>query len=159
MEMSSLVEKIHNLEEDIAQLKTSQALGSSSSRIIPVADIDITEESHWHMGLSLIIKFTSSDTINPIIMPRLSGYVDGVEQTDIGNEYITYDEFENALLIALWTETAYELPNEKNSTAYMQSTDTHDKGQYGTSIFRLVGTIYASCLGKCEIYTHYKSTL
>lgn len=147
--MSSLVEKVHNLEQDIIQFKASQGIGSSSSQVIPVYEVDYSKSAVYYVGANIIIKFTAKDTINPILMPRLKTYVDGVEQTALGyNNSLFYDEFENALLIAQWTGSSYELPNEKTTTVHIQVLSNN----LGTHTFRIAGTIYASCLGECKLY-------
>ena len=70
-----LAEQVHKLEEDLIQFKTSQALGSSSTRIIPVNDVSVS--GNMKMEHYIIGVFKSDGTINPLITPRLTVTVDG----------------------------------------------------------------------------------
>lgn len=70
-----MINKIHKLEQDIIQLKSSQNMGSSNSRILKIADINISKMTDAE--LCAIFVFRSPDTLHPIIMPRVICKVDG----------------------------------------------------------------------------------
>jgi len=154
MGMSSLPQKIHKLEQDIIQFKASQALGASSSQVIPVYHLDITVTALWYLGLGVVFKFTSGSVINPLVMPRLKAYIDGVEYTDVDLlQGIDYDEYLVALDAAEWTGETYALPDEHSTGFRIFIVDNNEKGLSDTSVFRIVGTVYATCQGDCKVYT------
>lgn len=153
-----MINKIHKLEQDIIQFKASQNIGSSNSRIIKVAHIDISKNTD--MGLWVVGVFKSPDNIHPIIMPKLSCkaggqdiptlYVNGVKQSG------WYSRMDYKDTYALGLLTYYGVVDEnifdEHTTTFMLWIDTTDPNIPSTTI-TIEGDLYATCQGTLEIYS------
>lgn len=149
----SLESSIIKLEQDIREFKTSQAIGSSSSRVVPVGTVDINLNAVGYIGVSLVGKFTASNVINPIIMPRLTVEIDGQPVTsESSSAYmtLTYDDYEAALIIDYHTSEGYILPDEKTATFYLYVLSNISPD--ATHNFKIKGTVYGTCEGDLKLY-------
>ena len=143
-------EKIHQLEQDIIKFKTSQGIGSSSSRIVPAGKINISGTTST-ASLYAVIKFTT-ETVNPIITPRLTVKVNGQVIThDSQNAWIDffYDDYWAAILIDDWTSEGFILPDEHTATV----TIGVNLNQASANI-SIEGILYASTYGDIKVYTN-----
>ena len=141
-----MLDKIVSLEEQVKQFKTSQLLGSSSARIIPIYEVDISETIGIAAWLSW--RFTTDKVINPIIMPRIEVRIDG--------NLVTYDSQDMALL---YYDDYYAAINFKESTGTWKLPDEYMTSfslrvmPYNLNVshtLTIVGTVYGVAEGKME---------
>lgn len=148
----TVLDKIHKLEQDLIQFKSSQAIGSSSSLIVPVGMVDTTLSNTGYLGATVICKFTTDKVINPIIMPRVQIYIDGAEVTHEDSDaliMLSYDDIEVATSLYNWGY-GYSQPDEKTAAFRLYVSNNSSS----TCAFRIVGTIYSTCEGNLQTYTH-----
>lgn len=144
----NLAERVHNLEEDVIQFKASQALGSSSTRIIPISNVSVSgnmKMEHYVVGI-----FKSTGTINPLVTPRLTVKINGSTPTEGSrNVYITYDDFYIHYLLMSAGKINTNLFDEYTTGFLLRLNHT----AYGsTQPYSVSGTVYATCEGTLTIY-------
>ena len=148
-----MLEKVHQLQQDLITLKSSQAIGSSSSRIIRIAHFDESgnmKNTHYVIGV-----FKSNGIINPLVTPRLEVSIDG-QTPSVGLSYpltnwafLSYDDLAlHVNLIRGGTNTSQLF--DEYTTGFM--VELHHNGYRITKPFSVVGDLYASCEGTLTMY-------
>ena len=142
-----MINKIVQLEEQIKQFKTSQLLGSSSARIIPIYEIDMSATIGLAAWLSW--RFTTDKAINPIIMPRLEVRLDGNLVDYNSNDYVAlfYDDYYAAINFRDATGT-WKLPDE-HMTSFSLRIMPYD-WSVPSHTLTIKGTVYGVAEGKME---------
>lgn len=138
--------RIVKLEQELKSLKASQLLGSSSARVIPVANVNVT---FTFMMLAWVsFRYTNEKVVNPIITPKITVKIDGEVVTQGSSNWcgMTYDDYMVAINFKQATGT-FILPNEY-STGFNLMMDSSDWGQNHT--VEITGTIYGVAEGKVE---------
>ena len=146
-----MINKIVQLEESIKQFKASQLLGSSSARIIPVYDADISIT----VGIAgwVSFRYTTDRAVNPIVMPRLEVRVDGnlVKYGSQDAVMLSYDDYDVAINFKESTGT-WQLPDERMAGCTLRILPYDINTSHTVTI---KGTIYAVAEGKVEYCVLY----
>lgn len=143
MKNDELAKKIVNLETEINDFKTSQQLGSGSGVLIPVATINETFSNLSHRFPSIVLVFTSENTLRPIITPYVTGALSGSEYD---NTRVSYD----MQSLTMGTPSSYSVTDPKQTMCNIFA-----ESEYGVSgTFNFTGIVYANCRGKLEIFRY-----
>lgn len=142
MRKDELANKINSLEKEIEKFKTSQRLGTGSGVLIPVATINETFSGLSHRYPSLVLVFTSEDTLRPIITPYVSGSLDGVENDNV---VISYDAQSLSMGSGDYSPSN---PKQTMCNIYVES----DYGISGNLV--ITGMVYANCRGVLRSYRY-----
>ncbi len=143
MKKDELANKINSLEKEIEKFKTSQRLGSGSGVLIPVATINETFSGLSYKFPSLVLVFTSENTLRPIITPYVTGALSGSEYS---NTRVSYD----MQSLSLGVPSSYSITDPKQTMCniFVES----ESGISGT--FNFTGMVYANCRGKLEVFRY-----
>ena len=158
--MCTLPLKVHKLEQDIIQFKSSQAIGSSSSRVKPTTQINWSGSIY---GDKYIIGvFKAKDTVHPLIMPRLTVKINGQVVPDSfqnGQAVVGSNTcfMNNDLVFMLgslyyWGDVSDNIFDEYTTGFYLQVRKYNDWTT--ASPLTVEGTVYATCEGTLTIYAH-----
>lgn len=158
--MSTLPQKVHKLEQDIIQVKSSQTIGSSSSRVRQA--ISLNYSGSIYGAKYFIGVFKSKDTVHPLIMPRMTikingqvvpdSFVDG--QAVIGGNTCTMSNELTMMLGSLyyWGDVNNNIFDEYTTGFYVSVTKY--SGYETASPITIEGTLYATCEGNFTLYAH-----
>lgn len=140
------MDRIVKLEQELKSFKASQLLGSSSARIVPVYNVDISFTMSMLAWVSF--RYSTDSVINPIITPRLTVLVDGQPAVRGSSTYagISYDDYMVAINFEQATGT-FILPNEKSAGLTIML-DSSDWGNTHTVVIQ--GALYGVVEGKVE---------
>ena len=133
-----LSNRIVKIEQDIKELKTSQSIGQATAVLIKVSDIDLTKSFTDYMTPWLMIEFVSSDTISPLIMPKVKIYYNG----SLASGYIDYNRYN--VLGTYLDYTGFANP-------YMTGCSINPSvGIVQSGTIRIVGEVFANCYGNIK---------
>lgn len=125
--VGSLEERVSGIEKDIVGLKTSQAVGSASWTIRKIGRYAYTGTIDRYTIISKTFTFRPDKQIYPIVMPRVSFFVNGVEKQ------IDVERFELAATSSL------DILKDVFRIYYLSQSDS---GNY-----ELIIDVYANCEG------------
>ena len=128
-----LSDRLVDIEQSIKELKTSQAIGQSSIFLVKVADVDLSKTYSGYFFPWFYAEFRSNEKICPLIMPRLTLYLNGSKIAGV----IDYNRYNVLNQLSL-------------SDPYLAAFDVRLPGDYippSSGTVRIVGQIYANCYG------------
>lgn len=149
-----LVETVSQIERELQGIKTSQAIGSSSARVMKVADINLSGTTQE--GEEEIFIVFKGETAFPLVMPRLTVKVNGVvapvlsdlSQTLNTYTYMAQDDFWVAESLCLRRNVSFSTFDE-NTTGLFISIHV---ANWASASFSVVGELYATMNGTMETY-------
>ena len=147
--MTNFLDRVHNLEQEVLRMKTSQSMGSSDVPQSFSYKINISQTISRAYGQGYVaIKFTSNSQISPLICFRGSVNVHGIEadvKTANAKAAVSY---ELGSSMVLYYEAGGTIDTSPNTT-YCLIEWSENQGQMGTTI--IDGVLYTSSDGKIDV--------
>lgn len=135
MNNDELSRKIVTLEENIKTLKTSQKLGTGTGILIPVFTLNESFSGLYYQTPTIILVFTSENTLRPIVTPYLSATHNGSSTDAL---VVSYD----------YASVKLDVPGYSPSNPLQTICNIWIKSDYGINgTVNMTGMIYANCRG------------